>query len=351
MNIPKNLLIVRTDRIGDVILSLPLAEAVKKAYPDCRITFLVREYTRPLAENNPYIDNILILRTKGAKPDFTGNISLLLKHHFDSVIIVYPTFIISLIIYLSGISTRIGTGYRWYSLLFNQKVYEHRKNAEKHELEYNFSLLQKIGLNVMPSRGNINFNLPVDENSLKKVSGLLLAKGISESDKLVIIHPGSGGSAADLPVDKMGELIKLISERTEAKVVLTGSSSEEELCRMAAGNSGAVILAGMLDLKELVSLINLSSVFVSNSTGPLHIAAALGVYVIGFYPKIRACSAERWGPYTKNSAVFTPELDCENCSLEQCVRLNCMNYINISKVFEKTEKILKLLPYRGDSDV
>ena len=117
---PENLLIVRTDRIGDVILSLPLAGLVKKHYPDCKITFLVRDYTKELVENHPYIDRVLILNETNDKVNLRENISAIKQFNFDSSIIVYPTFSTSLVIFLSAIKSRIGTGYRWYSFLFNE---------------------------------------------------------------------------------------------------------------------------------------------------------------------------------------------------------------------------------------
>ncbi len=134
---PKNLLIVRTDRIGDVVLSLPLAELVKNNYPDCKVTFLIREYTKDVVSNHPFIDEIIVLKEKEGKILINENVKQIAEKKFDAAIIVYPTFQTSLIIYLSKIKNRIGTGYRWYSFLFNNKVYEHRKFAEKHELEFN----------------------------------------------------------------------------------------------------------------------------------------------------------------------------------------------------------------------
>ena len=93
----------------------------------------------------------------------------------------------------------------------------------------------------------------------------------------------------------------------------------------------------------LKALINKASVFISNSTGPMHIAAALGVHVIGFFPKILACSQKRWGPYTEKKTLFVPTIDCSNCTREQCEKLNCMNSINIGKVFDDTKTVLRIL--------
>jgi ADP-heptose:LPS heptosyltransferase len=75
----------------------------------------------------------------------------------------------------------------------------------------------------------------------------------------------------------------------------------------------------------------------------MHIAAALGVYVIGFFPKILSCSQKRWGPYTEKKTIFTPTINCSNCTREQCKKLDCMNSIDIGKVFDETLSVLKIL--------
>jgi len=351
MTEPKNLLIVRTDRIGDVVLSLPLAAIIKKYYPDCKVTFLLREYTKSLAEGNPYIDEILLLKTSGNKILIRGNAEKLYSKQFDAAIIVYPTFILSLILFLSRIKLRVGTGYRWYSLLFNRKVYEHRKHADKHELEYNIRLLQEIGIKKIEEAEKSNFSIQVSDTSMNRVVEVLKNKGIDSKDNLVIVHPGSGGSSVDLPIEKFRELVKLLSRRDGWKILVTGNIAEHSKCESLVLNGNIKNFAGIFNLGELIALIDLTRLFISNSTGPLHIAAALGKYTIGFYPKVPACSANRWGPYTRKKLIFTPEMECKNCTVEQCIKLNCMNSIDINKVFEKIEKILMLLPNTGETDV
>ena len=336
----RNLLIVRTDRIGDVILSLPLAGIIKKKYPDCRITFLLREYTKPLAENHPYIDEVMILKSDNNKLSYRENIKQIKSKNFDACIIVNPAFPISLMLYLSNIKIRIGTGYRLYSCLFNRKVYEHRKYGEKHELEYNVNLLKEIGIEEKISTDNVEFYLDVDDKSLQKVKLVLNEYGVTSGNKLVIIHPGSGGSAVDIPIEKLVELKNLLAKTENVKVVVTGDSGEWELCEKLINQENIFNFAGKLNLSELCALISLCDLFISNSTGPIHIAAALDRSVIGFYPKIPSCSQNRWGPYTKKKAIFTPAIDCADCTREQCEKLNCMNSIDIGLVFEQAGIVL-----------
>jgi lipopolysaccharide heptosyltransferase II len=337
---PKNLLIIRTDRIGDVILSLPLAELVKKHFTNCKVTYLLREYTECLAKDHPYIDDIILLKESNGKPLIFENVSIIRKNNFDSCVMVYPTFQTALITYLSGIKNRIGTGYRWYSFLFNQKIFEHRKYAEKHELEYNINLLKAFGINEKINRDNVQFHLKLIGSSQKSITRLLNENNVDINRPLVIIHPGSGGSAIDLPIESFRKLVEMLSSDDGATIIITGLGSEKQLCDQLVLNNKIKNFAGMLSLSELIALIAESKVFISNSTGPIHLAAALKKNTIGFYPKILSCSAQRWGPYSNNTRIFVPAIDCNNCTREQCEHLNCMSSIKIDEVFSEVQKLL-----------
>jgi len=340
---PKNILIVRTDRIGDVVLSIPMAELVKKKYPNCRITYFIRNYTSDLLDGNPYIDEVIVADESDGEILFGENMGKIKSKHFDTCIVVNPTLRISLMMFLAGIKNRIGTGYRWYSVLFNQKVYEHRKYGDKHELEYNINLLAKFGIaNGIPD-DEINFYLKVDDDSSTKVDSLLKDNGIKFGNKIIIVHPGSGGSSVDLPKEKLIEFTGLLATIDKVSIIITGSKSESELCKEFEINKSVINLSGKLDISSLIALIGKSNIFISNSTGPMHIAAALGVYVIGFFPKILACSQKRWGPYTEKKSIFVPTIDCSNCTREQCEKLNCMNSIDIGRVFDETKHVLQNL--------
>ncbi len=345
---PKNLLIVRTDRIGDVVLSLPLAGMIKDRFPECKITFLVRNYTKDIVAGHPFIDEIIILEEKNGRTKFFQNVENISLKNYDYSIVVYPTFLISLIVFSAGISKRIGTGYRWYSLLFNKKVFAHRRFAEKHELEFNVDLLKEIDIVKNVSPGNIAFDLRINEESKKEVEKILLKNGINIEEPIIIVHPGSGGSAVDLPLTKFNELIILLNTNLKARIILTGSKSEINLCESLVTSDEIKNFAGILNLSQLTAMISMSDIFISNSTGPIHIAAALGKYVVGFYPKILSCSAKRWGPYSTKSLIFTPEINCENCTRGKCEKINCMNSINIKNVFAEINNIYKFIVNNGE---
>ena len=344
---PKNILLVRTDRIGDVVLSLPLAEEIKKAFPECRISFLVKAYTLDLVKDHPYIDEVLTLDETDKSPNIFSNVKKIKSKNFDSCVVVYPTFKIAFLLFLSGIKNRIGTGYRSYSFFFTKKIYEHRKYAEKHELQYNLNLLKVFGIEKQLNLGEAEFHLQISKAGKADVEQFFLEKKIDEHRPVIIVHPGSGGSAVDLPLSRMKELVQNLLE-LKVSVFITGSSNEREICQSLVLNENTINVAGRFSLASLIALIDKSSIFISNSTGPLHIAAALGKYVVGFYPRIDACSVRRWGPFTENKVIYEPVINCQNCTRKQCERLNCMDTISITQVFANIKKNYMLLQKNGD---
>jgi heptosyltransferase-3 len=339
---PKNILIVRNDRIGDVVLSLPLAGLIKKQYPDCKVTFLLRNYTKDIANDHRNIDDVIILKEENGNIPVWKNVNQLKKGLFDTSVIVYPTFITTLIIFLARVKIRVGSGYRWYSFLFNKKVFEHRKYAEKHELEYNVNLLKVFGIEENISTKNVLFDININKTSMEKVNKALTDSGVESEKKTIIVHPGSGGSAIDLPIEKFSQLVKNLSLLNEVNIIITGNEDEKNICNTISSNTNAVDVSGKFNLSEIICLISLSDIFISNSTGPIHIAAALGKFTVGFYPKIQACSPKRWGPYTQKKVIFTPEIECNDCTREQCERLNCMNSIDIDNVTKEVTKLISI---------
>jgi len=260
---PKNILIVRNDRIGDVVLSLPLAGLIKKHYPDCKITFLLRNYTKDIASDHPNIDDVIILKEDNGRIPVWKNVNQLKKGFFDASIIVYPTFITALIIFLARVKFRVGSGYRWYSFLFNKKVFEHRKYAEKHELEYNVKLLKVFGIEENISTKNVLFDIHINKTSMEKVNRILTDSGVKFEKKIIIVHPGSGGSAIDLPLEKFRELVKSLSLLNEVNIIITGNEDEKNICSTISSNTNAIDLSGKFILSEIICLIKLSEIFIS----------------------------------------------------------------------------------------
>jgi heptosyltransferase-3 len=334
-----NVLVVRTDRIGDVVLSLPMITCLRSRFPRARISMLLREYTRELAEGYPGIDGILNYDRQGKPRAFFRFLSELRRQRFDLVVLAHPTFRLGLLIFLAGIPVRVGSGYRWYSFFFNKRVLEHRRTAEKHEAEYNLSLLQAVGCPSMAVPAATLVPSRTAESAAKKVREEL---GLTGSEPVAVLHPGSGGSARDWSPQNFGALAKLL--RAEGiRVVVTGILQEESLVRAVVEGSeqAAIPLVGRLSLMELAAFLRFADLFVSNSTGPLHIAAAGGIPVIAFYPPIRECGPTRWGPLTEKKVVFVADNHaCARCKGGKCRGNDCMEQITVGQVFQAARGLM-----------
>ena len=345
----RNILISRTDKLGDVVLTLPLLPILKKHFPEARLTMLLSSYTAELAEGNHHLDKILLYDREGRPRPFAELVTVIRDAGFDASFVVRPTLRVALLVNIAGIPIRVGTGYRWYSLLFNRRIYEHRKTAEKHEVEYNLGLLRAVGIDA----GNecIEFSVTIPPEAERRIRSLRTALGIEETDRVVVLHPGSRGSARDWGASRFRELANRLSAISGMKVIVTGGKGEQTLVEEVSGPPAPnrIPLANQLTLKEFAALVRSADVFVANSTGPLHIAAVVGVPVVGLYPNLTVASPRRWGPYTEKKRIFVAKgpLNCRSClggsarprrGLRPC---ECMGTIEVSEVVSAVEELLQ----------
>ena len=336
----KNILIVRTDRIGDVVLTLPLVRVLRREYPLARISFLIRTYTKDVVEGQAGVDGIVLYDDGEAPKHFRTLLSELRRSKFDLALVAFPRFRVALLLWLSGVRTRVGSGYRWYSFLFNKRVYEHRKTAEKHEFEYNHSLIRSLGCR---ASSDDRPRITLSPESIRAADFERKRLHISDKEIVAILHPGSGGSARDWSGANFGLLARELSTLGWT-IVVSGARGEETLVHQVVEGSGGIARpsVAILSLKELAAFIKAADLFVSNSTGPLHIAAAVETPVIGFYPPITACSPRRWGPVTDQKAVFVPERNrCELCHGAPCRGSVCMEQIKVQDVVNAAKRLVK----------
>ncbi|MGB9697103.1 MAG: glycosyltransferase family 9 protein [Ignavibacteria bacterium] len=320
----KKILVTRTDNIGDVVLTLPLITELRKIFPSSKIIFLIQPHIVDLVKGYPGIDEVASFANGFS---FRQKLNLLKKINPDLSIVVYPTFELAFLLLMAKVRYRLGSGYRWYSLMFNKRVYFHRKYAIKHESEYNLELLKRIDKNFVP--GEIKFFFQPDEMTKKSVREKLFKEGIPLEQRYIIVHPGSRGSAKDLPLRSYRVLIENIHTKFKSLCIyLTGVEDERKLIEEIIIKGERVYnLSGKFTLRELVVLISNCEVFISNSTGPIHIAGALNKKIIGLYPQSKPMNPERWKPLSKECIILTPLVDDD------------MNTIKPSDIFNAFQKL------------
>lgn len=299
-----NILIVRTDRVGDVVLTTPLSTALKRRFPECRVSWLVRSYTAPLLAHNPDVDQVLI--DDGQTPT-APLVHDLRAPRFDAALIVLPRWRAAWTTFRAGIPQRIGPASKLYSLLFTQRLWQHRSEGEKHEADYNLELLTplEVPFERLPTR------IVLTEEEKRHARSLLEGHRISFQKPVVILHPGSGGSSERWPLSHFMAL----GDRLQAEgcdVVVTAGPGENVQSIMIdqMHRVPVFIPAGSVSLRHLAAILGQANLVVTNSTGPLHIAVALNVPTVSMFSPIPTCHPRRWGPYpdyvekTGKHAVF-----------------------------------------------
>lgn len=336
---PERILVIRTDRIGDVVLSTPVLTALRRSFPSAFIAMMVRPYTRDVVSGHPHADEIVLDDRPGLNSGIAGFVRLLRmvrRHRFDMALLLHPSFRLALLCFLAGIRFRVGTGYRAYSFLFSRRVYHHRKKSDRHELDLNLDLARAVGARL----DQVAFFLHIPDQDRISTESRLRSHGLSSGSAFMVIHPGSGGSAMDWPLSGFAALGDRILGEMGLPVVITGNKAEsplvDRLCSMMYREP--LRLDGALSIKELLALLSRARLLVANSTGPLHMAVAVGCPVVGLYCPLAACAPVRWGPYGYPASVLTPPLPpCRKCTQARCPSFNCMELITGDQVFAKVK--------------
>lgn len=351
------ILVVRCDRLGDVILSTPVFDVIKRHYPHSYLTVMVQASVAPLLRGLPSVDEVMIYEPNGRHRGIGGLWRLIgdIRNGGHRISVVLQSqWKIALAIFLAAVRYRIGPLSKFYSfVLYNRGVRQHRSQVEMHETDYNLQLLRRLGIRV--GTRNVPVSVHLGEKPQAWARAWLLEKGWDPTHQLIAVHPGMGGSALNWPESHYAELIRVLI-REGKQVLLTGGPTEGALLRRIQESLGVLKekvwtyggeQAGSIE--NLAALFELSSVVVAPSTGPMHLAVAVGRRVVTFYPPIRVQSAIRWGPYLPDetrASILVPEVYCGQdfkCRGPLCNYYPCMKGLTVNEAVEKVSQQLSLV--------
>lgn len=327
------ILLVRPDGIGDQVLCLPVASALRRLMPGVHITFLSSTFAGPVLHHHPDLDDVL---TVSGTERFSELVALFRKG-FDAAIFLKPFPRLMIAAWVARVSIRIATGYRWYSVFANRRVYEHRHDFSKHESEYNLGLLKGLDL---PPGLSIRPVLVLTDGERQWARTRL--EGMS--NPRVIVHP-SGFSTRHWRVEHYWNLVERLIHEGYG-VILTGNTDEGQCFRAETPHNqvpvkGVLDLMGQLSLRELMAVIAASNVLVSGSTGPAHLAAALDCPIVSVFDPRRNQLPIRWQPLGKGIVLRPDVPTCEKCVYEDCPYWDCLDRITVDQVMARIQQVLE----------
>ena len=327
----KRILISRTDRIGDVVLTLPMCCWIKQQYPSAEILFLGKKYTTPVLECLADINEIIDWDRLNSLSE-QEQVQALSALNIDVVIHVFPNKKLAHLAKKAGIPQRVGTLNRLYHwLTCNIRPHFSRAKSEFHEAQLNFELLRYFGITSLPSLSEMSQWLEDSFHAKEETLPLDITTLLS-SQPVVILHPKSQGSALEWPMEKYQQLALALLENGYG-VIFTGTEKEGQHFREAIpAHKNCLDSTGKLTLSQLIRLLSLSQHLVACSTGPLHLAAIQGIHAIGLFSSRRPIHPGRWRPLGQKSDVMVFDEQCPVC--QQGEPCHCIEQIPVERVLQ-----------------
>lgn len=339
------ILIVNLGGIGDVLLSTPALRALKNNFPQAQISILVVPRVYEIVKGLSYIDNIFIFY-KGYSPIslFKNFFTLLAlrKRHFD-LLLNMRTIVseksarkIKFLINIIHPKLKVGRDTDGRGNFFDLKIPETYK-GQKYEMAYDIETVEALSAEV----ADRSIDFKVDNASIEKIEKILEKEGIYRDDLLIGIHPG-GRNSRRWPLENFSQVIAEIYKKISCKFVITGGKDEVSLVAklVKMTNPKVINLANQLNIRELGALIKRCNLYISNDTGPMHIAAILEAPLIAIFG---AGDVIRYDPRNifGKAEIFHKKVECATCEKNKCKSLQCLIKISSEEVIKTALHFLK----------
>ncbi len=331
-----NVLVVNVNWLGDAVFSTPVFKALKKAYPQARISCLCVPRVKEVLQYCPYVDKIIIYDEKG-KHRFPWRkwklLQYLRKERFDTAFLLHRSMTRSLLVCLAGIPSRIGFG-KLKCLMTNHVMV---KQEDIHRSDYYLTVLEGHGIKVQDRLCELRLKI----EDMQSLDNKLNRAGISSTESYAVLNTGGNWDLKRWGQDSFVALAERLEREFRLNVVFPGSDKDREFCQCIAKRAGikAVVLAGETTLGESLALYKRAEVVISADSGPLHLAHSVGADVIGLYGPTRP---EITGP--RGSGKCQILFNDVGCNKSPCYHLSCsdnvcMQSVTVDDVCEAFKKI------------
>lgn len=328
----KKILLIRLRRMGDIIMTTPAITALKQGCPQSSISYVVEKPFRELVEGNPNLDKVIVIPKSQGKKDFLNLLRQIRKENYDVVIDFHGGPRASYMTLFSKARLKIGYRIKYKNFIYDIKIPRSPEKGYIHSVENHIDLVNSLGINLSSLS---SLQLPdAQKSEVEKIKNLLLDNDLEES-KVIVLHIGAGNEYRDWGVDNIVKLTKLLLQKPDVKIVLIGSSEDQEAEKIILERSAVPLysLVGKINLRELRELISQASLFVGPDSGPMHIAASTLTPIIAYFgPTLPA----HFAPWQAKALIIEKDYECRPCKQRSCIHkdFRCLQTITPEEVYE-----------------
>ena len=350
------ILLVRPRLIGDVVFTTPAIRAIRRHYPDARITYIVEEEAAPVVRGNPHLDEVIVLTSPRAAGRLRADLAVirrLRREHYDLAIDFHGGPRSSLLTWASGASERIGFEVIGRSWMYTTRVARPRGLRPRHSVVTQWDVLLPLGI-APPDPETDPTEMFVDPVAVESVTRRLTDAGVGRHEPLIVVHVSAGNPFRRWPSGSFVDLVcKLILTVPNRRVILTSGPSDahaastiakEARARLPHHQREAIVQCGEFDLSELRALIERAALYIGGDSGPLHVAGTTGVPVVGLYgPTLPVRSQPFRSASFVSAAAEVGQLPCRPCDQRHCVPgdFRCLTGISPEMVVALAERSLR----------
>jgi heptosyltransferase-2 len=335
----KRILIRSVNWLGDAVMTTPAIGLIRQHFPQAEITVLANPLVGALFSHHEWIDRVLSFDRTGRHKGLFGRLRLaeeVRDKAFDLAIILPNSFDSALIPWLARIPVRLGKSGDGRTLLLTDSYHPERQKPVSHEVDCYVELVRHFGISGPKELPKLFTTADEDRDA----AGRLLQQNITAADFVIGVNPGATyGSAKRWYPDRFAEVARRLSHAWNAKIVVFGGPDEtlisEEIEHSLAGN--CCNLAGKTAVRDLMALIKRCNFFITNDSGPMHLAAAFGVPLVAIFGSTDHATTS---PYTDQAVIVRQAVDCAPCKLRECpTDHRCMTAVSADEVVQAALKM------------
>jgi lipopolysaccharide heptosyltransferase II len=350
-----NILIIRLRLVGDVVLTTPAIRALRRRFPDARLTYLVERAAAPIVLENPHLDDVMIVeRTRGWRRlrDDLRLARTLRGRRFDVVIDFHGGPRSSWLTRATGAPRRIGYTIAGRGWMYTDRVHRPRELRPRHSVANQSDLLAPLGI---PPLDPLTDPAEMAETAeaCERVERVLAAAGVPETAQLIVMHVSAGNPFRRWPADAFAELAAALARRSPRRRILFTSGPSDtgavaEIARSArealgAEAAGRIVVTEELGLADLRVLVARAALYIGGDSGPLHLASTTRTPIVGIYGPTLRVRSEPWrDPLLITEGVEPRALPCRPCDQRVCAPgdFRCLRQITPGEVATAAERAL-----------